>query len=94
MSKATIAVKVWGFDGHRQRTSFEPSVQYDFGENGKTRLIAVLNSDITGTNDYSIMMVTRDTMAECEDEVMGQIYDGVYENSRIGKIEILFKRED
>lgn len=82
----TRAWKVYGWDGHRQRESFGKSYRYDFSENGKTRIIEVLNSDKTGTNDYSILIITRDTGEECYWEMVGQVEDGIFENSRTGKI--------
>lgn len=82
--------KVYGAEGHRQRTSFWPSVRYDWtGEHEGikgTRIFEVINSDKTGTNDYSIIRITRDTAEECEAELEGQLSDGYFENSRTGKI--------
>lgn len=79
--------KVYGMDGHRQRESFNPSFTDDFSRDGITRIIEVLNSDKTNTNDYSIIRITRDTAEECENEFYAQLYDGTFENSRTGKIE-------
>lgn len=81
--------KVYGADGHRQRESFRNSYKYDFSESGKTRIIEVLNSDKTGTNDYSIVRITRDTEQECDLEFDGQLTDGIFENSRTGRIEVI-----
>lgn len=83
----TRAWKVYGVEGHRQRESFCKSTKCDFSENGKTRIIEVLNSDQTGTNEYSIIRITRDTAEECQEEFDGQLSDGVFENSRTGWIE-------
>jgi hypothetical protein len=83
----TRAWKVYGADGHRQRESFNPSYKYDFSENGETRIIDIENADKTGTNDYSIIRITRDTYEECKEELEGQLYDGIFENSRTGHIE-------
>ncbi len=79
--------KVYGQDGHRQRESFGRSQKYDFSENGKTRIIEVQNSDITGTNEYSVIKVTTDTYEGCEKEFLVQIDDGIFENSRVGSWE-------
>lgn len=82
------AWKVYGAEGHRQRESFNKSYRYDFSnEKDGTRIIEVLNSDKTGTNDYSIIKITRDSCDLCIDEFWGQLYDGVFENSRTGRIE-------
>ena len=76
--------KVYGADGHRQRESFGKSHRNDFSENGNFRIIEVENSDITGTNEYSIIRITRNTAEECEEEFWGQVSDGTFENSVVG----------
>lgn len=38
--------KVYGAEGHRQRESFCDSQKYDFSENGKVRILEILNSDV------------------------------------------------
>ena len=85
----TKSYKVYGVDGHRQRESFNDSYKYDFSEDDEIRIIEVENSDRTGTNDYSIVHITRNTIEECEEEFSGQLSDGIFENSRVGKIEEL-----
>lgn len=85
----TRVYKVYSVEGHRQRESFNKSYKYDFSENGATRIIEVENSDKTGTNEYSIVRITRDTAQECYNELCGQITDGIFENSRTGRIEEL-----
>lgn len=79
--------KVYGVEGHRQRESFCDSYKYDWTENGKTRIVEVLNADKTGTNEYSVIRITRDTAEECQEEFDGQLTDGIFENSRWGEIE-------
>lgn len=78
--------KVYGMDGHRQRESFGKSYAWDFSEGDDIRRISVENSDVTGTNEYSVVHITRNTAAECERELWGQISDGVFENSRTGRV--------
>lgn len=78
--------KIYGMDGHRQRESFNKSRKYDFSENGKVRILEVKNSDKTGTNEYSIIRITRNNSEECEEELRGQLSDGIFENSRVGKV--------
>lgn len=82
----TRAWKVYGIDGHRQRESFGKSYKYDFSEGTDVRIIEVENSDKTGTNDYSIIRITRNSSEECEEELRGQLSDGIFENSRVGKV--------
>lgn len=78
--------KVYGLSGHRQRESFGDSYRWDFSTPDSVRIIEVLNADKTGTNDYSIISITRNTAEECELELDGQISDGIFENSRVGRI--------
>ena len=79
--------KIYGIPGHPQRESFSPSYTWDFSKDGNTRIIEVFNSDKTGTNDYTVLRITRNTPEECEMELSGQLYDGIFENLRFGKIE-------
>ncbi len=79
--------KVYGADGHRQRESFCDSQKYDWSEDGKTRIVEILNADKTGANEYSAIRITRDTAEECKEELDSQLSDGIFENSRWGDIE-------
>lgn len=82
----TRAWKVFGYEGHRQRESFGPSYAWDCSEGDDVKFVAVDNSDKTGTNDYSIIRITRNTAKECEATLVGQLYDGAFENSRWGDV--------
>lgn len=82
----TRAYRVYGFDGHRQRESFYSSKHYDFSENGYTRILDVLNADKTGTNAYTILRITRDTAELVENELDGQLSDGIFENCSVGEV--------
>ena len=88
----TKAWRVYGADGHRQRESFNKSYTFDFSnDKDGVRIISVYNSDITGTNEYSVIIITRNTADECDTEFFGQLSDGVFENSRTGRTaEIIF----
>lgn len=77
------AWKVYGADGHRQRESFGESFAFKT-VNGCSVLICC--EDITETNDYVIMKITAPTERELEEEFKGQLSDGVFENSKVGKI--------
>lgn len=83
----TRTYKVYGADGHRQRKSFEPSYTHDFTAGDNVRILEVFNSDRTGTNEYSLVRITRNTAEECEREFYGQLYDGIFENYRTGRVE-------
>ena len=80
----TKAWRVYGLDGHNQPESFSPSYSYDFSEPNDTRIVTVQNSDKTGTNLYSIIIITRNTAEECDEELNGQLWDGVFEDSNFG----------
>ena len=83
----TRTFKVYGRPGHRQKESFSPSYTYDFTErDGFIRVIELENSDRTGTNEYSIIRITRDTAEECLDELHGQLGDGIFESSFTGHV--------
>ena len=84
--EVTKTWKIYGVDGHRQRESFNKSYKYDFSEDADVRIIEVENADRTGTNEYSIIRITRNTPEECEEELNGQLSDGIFENSRVGKV--------
>lgn len=81
-----MAWRIYGAAGHRQKESFHSSRNYDFSEGENIRKIEVLNSDKTGTNDYTKIIITRNTPEECMAELWGQISDGIFENCKVGKI--------
>ena len=82
----TRAWKVYGAFGHRQKASFGSSATYDWGSSGNIRKITLKNADVTGTNDYTIIQITRNTAEDCERELDGQISDGFFENCVVGKV--------
>lgn len=82
MQATVMAWKVYGADGHRQRISFRESFTLFSGDN----IITVFNSDITGTNEYSIVTITAETINDCQNELNAQLVDGIFENSKYGKI--------
>lgn len=86
METRTFAVQ--GIEGHRQRISFEKSVKYDFSDDTTgVRIIELICSDRTGTNDYVLIRITRNTERECIDEFFGQLSDGIFENANVGHYE-------
>lgn len=84
--EVTRTWKVYGANGHRQRASFAPSATYDWSSEGDVRKVALENADMTGTNEYVIIRITRNTAEECERELDGQISDGFFENCVVGKV--------
>ena len=71
---------------HRNKESFEPSHYSDFTgyrEGDGVRIIRELNGDILGTNDYNIVIITRETAIQCDEEMAGQWSDGIFENCNV-----------
>ena len=87
VKSVTRTWKVYGQDGHRQKQSFGESETWDFSENGKVRIIDIVRADKTGTNDFVMVSITRDTAEECQRELDGQLSDGIFENCRYGEVE-------
>ena len=88
-----IAYKVKGLEGHRQSASFGKSAFWDFSKDGDVRKISVLREDILQTNDHVIVIIERNTAEECEAELNGQLSDGIFENCRVGGVEVLYGEE-
>lgn len=84
MEQITRTFKVYGQDGHRQRESFCPSTRVVTLSDGST--VELRNSDKTGTNDYSELVITAANEATAFEILDGQIWDGAFENSRVGAI--------
>lgn len=89
MEKVKMTWKVYGAEGHRQKVSFEPSVKYDWSIGEDTRIVELQNSDVTGTNDYTVVIITRNSEISCRAEFDAQLSDGIFENSCYGKIELV-----
>lgn len=79
--------KVFGAEGHRQKASFLDSVSYDWSDGEKVRKFSVECYDKTGTHEYVVVRITRNTAKQCEEELEGQLSDGFFENVRTGAIE-------
>lgn len=70
--------------------SFTPSKRYNWTKDGNVRIVELLNSDIAGTNNFSIIRITRNTAEECERELEGRLSGGPFENVRTGEaVEVL-----
>ena len=87
----TVIFKVYGKDGKNQSVSYQPSVFYNFGNEHDVRLIDVINSDLTGTNEYSIVRISRNSPEECFEELKGQLSDGIFENRSYGYVKVVGK---
>lgn len=86
MKTVTRTWKVYGANGHRQAESFNASTCYDWSDGGSVRIVSTHNADVTGTNEYSIVRITRNTAEECQRELDGQISDGIFENYNVGEV--------
>lgn len=89
MEKVAVTFRVYGNYGHRQKHSFSPSYTWDFSRGNDVRIIEVRNADLTGTHNYSEVVITRNSKEECFDEISGQISDGIFENCRCGYFETI-----
>lgn len=91
----TRAWRVYGAEGHRQRESFAASHEFVCSrEAGEESLVTVLNADVTGTHEYSLVIVTGVSAEACERELLAQVDDGIFENSRVGKVKELRRAYD
>ena len=86
MKTVTRTWKVYGANGHRQAESFNASTCYDWSDGSSVRIVSTHNADVTGTNEYSIVRITRNTAEECLRELDGQISDGIFENYNVGEV--------
>lgn len=89
----TKTFKVYGSEGHRQRISFGESFTWDFSKGDDVRIIECECQDKTGTNEYVILKITRNTKQEVYEELDGQLCDGLFENSRYGRVEEIMEDE-
>ena len=78
------AWKVYGSFDHRQKASFSKSFEV---KTARKNYLKVFNADVTGTNDYTIIYIIGENATECENELIGQISDGIFENCRTGRVE-------
>ena len=77
---------VYGVDGHRQRESFADSFSFNT-INGAC--IMVRNYDMTGTHEYTKVIVLAKNEKLCDEDFEAQLTDGIFENSKTGKIEVV-----
>ena len=80
---------MYGIPKHRQRESFYPSERQDLSTADNVRILETFNSDRTGTNEYNILRITRETREECFEELEAQLSDGLYENSNWGGYQVI-----
>ena len=73
---------VYGAEGHRQRETFRPSASFE-ADGVK---FDVLNADKTGQHEYSIVIVYGWGEQEIREALEAQISDGIFENSRVGRV--------
>ena len=85
-----MAMRVWrvyGLFGQEQKVSFRHSFCLDFSKTNHPRIIECDCYDKTGTHDYVVIRITRETPEQCFREFWGQLNDGIFENVHTGKIE-------
>lgn len=69
---------------HRMKESFNDSHIINLMDSEYV-LIRVLNCDLTGTNMYSILIITANSKEHCEAVLEGQLTDGIFENCNYSK---------
>ena len=67
--------------------SFGESMIFDFSKNGDKRVVELLNSDVLGHNEFSVLGITRNTLDEVEAALQSQLDDGLFECCDYGKVE-------
>lgn len=93
ITKGLLKVRVYAREGETQKESFWSSYGHDFSDDiDGTRIIKVACYDKTGTHDYVDVTIIRDTLDDCYKEFYGQLTDGIFENSNVGKHEILISK--
>lgn len=92
--KTTRTFRIHGAAGHRQAVSFQRSFDLDLSEApARPCRIHCACSDETGTNAFVDLTITGRNEAEVADELLGQISDGIFENCRVGEVELLIEGE-
>lgn len=93
MNFIRLAWKVYGLPGQKQEEALLPSFSTDMDtpDNPWRREIRldVYNSDLTGSTDYCIISITGTNMYACEEELKGQLSDGIFENYAVENVEPL-----
>lgn len=83
----TKVFKVYGRDGHKQQESFNYSYQWDCSNLlVGVRKVKVMNYDMTGSHAYTLVEITRNTDEEIYRELEGQLNNGIFEKSNVGKV--------
>lgn len=49
-------------------------------------------ADLTGSHEYVVLTITARTRQDCTRELYAQLSDGIFENCRTGKIDLLMSR--
>lgn len=64
----------------------------NFSEEENIRIIIVEGNDKTQA-DFVVVKIIRNTAAECEHEILGQLSDGIFENIRFSYVDDLYEFE-
>lgn len=82
----TAIFKVYGRNGDDQRVASRNSAIITRCDG---RQFALINADITGTKEYAVVIVKGRTVAECRDNMRGQLLDGIFEGVPHGRAELV-----
>lgn len=79
---STVAFRVRGREGHRQRVAFEPSSMFVDVDNVLTQIV-----NIDNRRRYSTIVLTAENAEKAQKAFWAQLSDGIFENARTGRIE-------
>lgn len=65
---------------------FGKSVTHDGSDEKKIRVVELRNCDLTGTNEFCEMIITRDSLDDCMEEMREQIMDGLFKDHLIKNV--------
>lgn len=85
----TRIFKAYGAEGHRIKESFSTSHSFETERDGEKLNVSVLCSDVTGHNDFVLVVITGDSQEKIFEEIDGQITDGIFENQNVGNVQVL-----
>ena len=74
--------KVYGINGHRQRAAFYD----DFTVVDERGSYTFFGHKSTGTYEYAFVVIISDSEEKADALFYAQLYDGAFENCRVGRI--------
>lgn len=85
-----ITARVYGRDGHRFKGSFLDSTEFTTWRGSR---VIHKGADKLGTHEYSEITIFENDVDSAHYALEAQLSDGLYENYRVGRIEIIEEGE-